>query len=120
MMAMDKDNNGLSDEDLDQLLAQASRPAVPKDFAARLQEKLERPADNNVIAFPQRQKPTAKPISRLWLSAIPLAASLAFGIWVGAADKLPESLSSPFITTADADGNLGIEDTESFLNGDLS
>ena len=116
-------NKNMTDMELDQLLAQATQPDLPKGFAERLQAKLEQPAASNVIAFPARQqvKPSTR---RYWLSAIPLAASLAFGIYVGAAGSLPDSLSgleSSLVSDAtDSLLGVGIEDTESFLNGDLS
>jgi hypothetical protein len=117
------DNNIMTDIELDHLLATTRQPHLPQGFADRLHRKLEQGAASNVVAFPQRAKQTrAQP--RLWLSALPLAASLAIGIYVGAKGSLPDSLSgieSAFLNTATDSGlSIGIEDTESFLNGDLS
>ena len=118
---MDKKN--MSDIELDKLLAAARQPELPKGFAERLQAKLEQPPASNVIAFPQR-KPVPASNRRVWLSAIPLAASLAFGIYLGAMGTLPDSLagleSSLVSDASDTLFGIGIEDTESFLNGDLS
>jgi hypothetical protein len=120
MMAMNDPR--MTDMELDQLLAQARSPALPQGFADRLQAKLERAANSNVVAFPQAR---AKPAHarRYWLSAVPLAASLAIGIYLGAAGSLPESLAgldSSLVSDASDAPGIGIEDTESFLNGDLS
>ncbi len=117
------DNKTFNDQELKRILAAARHPDLPKGFAERLQQKLEAEAPSNVVPFPQKQK-TVAPRSRMWLSAIPLAASLAAGIYIGAMGSLPESLSgldSLFASSlADNALNLGIEDTESFLNGELS
>ena len=112
----------MTDLELDTLLAGASRPGLPEGFASRLQTRLDEPAHSNVIAFPQR---AARPASSklAWLAALPLAASLAFGVYLGAAGSLPESLSgldTSLVSDAGDALGLGIEDTESFLNGDLS
>ena len=112
----------MTDMELDTLLTGASPPNLPDGFAARLQAKLDKPAVSNVIAFPLRAARPAQ--SKLaWFAALPLAASLAFGIYLGAAGSLPESLSgldTSLVSDAGYAPGLGIEDTESFLNGDLS
>jgi hypothetical protein len=117
------DKNQMTDHELDQLLAAAQQPKLPNGFAERLQAKLNVESQSNVIAFPQKHV-ASSPRRRIWLSAIPLAASLAIGIYVGAMGTLPESLSGLEGTLiSEASENLlgiGIEDTESFLNGDLS
>jgi hypothetical protein len=119
MTAMRKQD--MTDNELDALLAEATVPDLPAGFADRLNRRLEAAPAANVIAFPA-VKP--RPVRRPWLSALPLAASLAFGLYLGAAGSLPESLASlapaAIADTADALLGLGIEDTESFLNGDLS
>jgi hypothetical protein len=112
------DNNKMTDAELDRLLATATTPELPKGFSSRLQAKLDATASTNVIAFPKR---TATPHKLYWLSTIPLAASLAFGVYLGAQGSLPETLETTlFASATDMQTDLGIEDTESFLNGDLS
>ncbi len=111
------------DHELDQLLKNAKQPELPRGFAERLQAKLHVNLESNVIAFPQKQSQT--PSRRgLWLSAIPLAASLAAGIYVGTMAELPAMFSGLQDAVASLSGeaglDLGIEDTESFLNGELS
>ncbi len=117
-------DNIMTDSELDRLLAAARQPELPTGFAQRLQAKLQVEAPNNVVAFPVRNSSAPQPARRLWLSAIPLAASLAVGIYVGAMGNLSDvfsGLDSIFVATAD-DSNLelGIEDTELFLNGEIS
>lgn len=117
--------NEISDKELDKLLAAVKAVKPPEGFSERLQSKLQVETDgrDNVIAFPQKK--SAAPIQRrVWLSAIPLAASLALGVYIGAMDSLPESLSGLEGTLiSDAGETLlgtGFEDIVSFVEGDLS
>jgi hypothetical protein len=112
------------DSDLEKLLARVKQPALPIGFAERLQAKLQVEAPNNVIAFPQKKSAVTASSRRVWLSAIPLAASLALGVYFGAMGTVPETFSGlegTFISDASETlPDIGFEDTESFLNGDLS
>jgi hypothetical protein len=122
MKTMEKTH--LTDQELDRLLAAAQTPQLPSGFADRLQAKLQVERASNVVTFPQKVLAPQQQRRRIWLSAIPLAASLAVGIYLGAVGTLPESLAGLEGTLiSEAADNLlgvGIEDTESFLNGDLS
>jgi hypothetical protein len=115
--------DAFSDRELDALLAKVKQPDLPEGFAERLQAKLQTSDGENVIAFPARPQ---QPASRrsFWLSAIPLAASLAAGLYLGAVAELPDMLSglSDVVATVSGEAglDLGIEDTELFLNGELS
>ena len=113
----------VTDTELDALLKMAAQPALPRGFADRLQAKLEQPVASNVVAFPSRKLPPAKPAA-VWLSAIPLAASLAIGLLLGAQGTFPNSFSGlDTLLVSDATDtvfDIGIEDTESFINGELS
>jgi hypothetical protein len=68
----------LSDLELDQLLAHASQPIAPKNFEQDVLAKL----GNTVVAFPQKKK------ASLFLIGLPLAASLALGLWLGSAGTI--------------------------------
>lgn len=113
-----------SDRELELLLSKASQPQLPHGFAERLQAKLTTEAESKVIAFPQKKIQTAQSQRGFWLSAIPLAASLAAGIYLGTMGELPAIFSGLQDAVAslstDTGLDLGIEDTESFLNGELS
>ncbi len=115
--------NQVTDAELDAMLKAATQPKLPGGFADRLRAKLEQPAASNVIAFPQRKAPRVKS-TRHWLSAIPLAASLAIGLYLGAQGILANSftgMSTSLVADAtDSAVDIGIEDTESFINGELS
>jgi hypothetical protein len=113
-----------SDRDLELLLNKAMQPELPHGFAERLQAKLLAEAKSNVITFPQKRIQPAPSRRGYWLSAIPLAASLAAGIYLGTMAELPSMFSGLQDAMAslsnDTSLDLGIEDTESFLNGELS
>jgi hypothetical protein len=113
-------NTPMTDKELDKLLNAAKPQALPAGFADRLQAKLEAAPPSNVIAFPGR-KTQSQPRSRLWLTAIPLVASLAAGLYLGAMADIPASLESSLVSDAsDQIFGSGFEDTEAFVNGDLS
>ena len=91
MMDTNKNNVELNDTELDQLLQIASKPQPSFDFQVRLFEKLGTEiTSSNIIAFPRARK------TSLWISAVPLAASLALGIWLGTSDTASDYL--PFTT----------------------
>jgi hypothetical protein len=109
----------MQDEDLDKLLAATRQPLLPRGFAVRLQAKLEQGEPSNVISFPgAKQKPAQA--RRGWISALPLAASLAVGIYLGFADTVPVLTDVLQADAGEAFLDIGIEDTESFLNGDMT
>jgi hypothetical protein len=113
----------LTDAELDKILQSTRQPELPEGFAGRLQARLEAEQRSNVIAFPLRKIPTPSS-RRIWLSAIPLVASLAAGLYIGTLDSIPASLAALESTlVADATDQTigsGFEDTEAFVNGDLS
>jgi hypothetical protein len=82
----------MSDTELDRLLALATVPAVPEGAEARLMARLAQvEAGETVVTFKPRQRRLVP-----WLSALPLAASLACGIYLGAA-----GFADPYMTTSD-------------------
>lgn len=113
----------ISDLELDALLAKARQPELPEGFTEHLKAKLQVEPASNVIAFPRKLQQTSSRRG-FWLSAIPLAASLAAGIYLGAMAELPAMFSglqdAAALLSGDTGLDLGIEDTESFLNGELS
>jgi uncharacterized transporter YbjL len=112
----------MTDKELDKLLGAMKQPDLPKGFADRLQAKLDQDAVTNVIAFP-KQRATQTQSRRIWLSALPLAASLIIGIFLGAAGTIPESLSgvqTAFLGETESSSSVGTEEMEDFINGDLS
>ena len=119
MVEHDK-NNELDDQSLDQILGLASKPDLSSDFEARVMAKLggQAKVSAEVIAFPRRKSPTA------WVMAVPLAACLVLGVWLGASgdfsDLLPTSSTSSAMASADQLSPSGIDDIETLSSGDLS
>lgn len=103
--------DSMSDHELDRLLALASKPASPHGAEDRLMAKI---SLENVVAFGPKPRKVQSTIS--WIAALPLAASLAFGIWLGAAgigtEILPESLGGDAVAAADVDVISGIDEAE--------
>ena len=115
----------MTDNELDKLLALASKPPPATDAYKALLAKVAggqaaSPAFN-VVNFPAAAK---KSSSIGWLAALPLAASLAAGIWLGAAgqgtgylfnvsDELA-SVTDSFATST------GIDDAESLMEEDFT
>jgi hypothetical protein len=111
----------MPDVALDRLLRVASDPAVPEGAEARLMARL-RQAEigSNVVAMPVRRK--AVDIS--WLTALPLAASLAAGIYLGASDigafYFPLLDSSTQIGALDGGLTTGVDEADNYAEEDLS
>jgi hypothetical protein len=103
--------DSMSDHELDRLLALASTPVLPPSAEERLMAKIN---PENVVAFISKPKKAQSAIS--WIAALPLAASLAFGVWLGAAgigtNILPESLGGDAVAAAEVDVISGIDEAE--------
>ncbi len=124
---MSNDRDTMTDQELDQLLAHASAPPLPDAARTRLLQRLaagesQKPG-SNVISFSdaraRRASPRAQSQARLgWLAGLPLAASLALGIYLGAGgtfDGLLTTSAYDLIAGNTTDNILtGIEDMESF------
>ncbi len=116
-------SNKMSDAELDMLLAAATRPALPDGALAMLNARIAQESGAaNVIAL-QRKAPPQR--SRLgWLAGLPLAASLALGLYLGADGAgdtlLPASLAETLVGVSSADPETGIEEAESWAEEDLT
>jgi hypothetical protein len=117
------DKNGpMSDVELDALLAHASEPRLPAGANERLLARLAgQKAHENVVSF-RRAEPQQ---SRLgWLASLPLAASLALGIYLGSAGSLeslvPTAAYELLVGVNIDDPVTGIEDVESLTEDDVS
>lgn len=102
-----------SDQELDQLLAMASKPKATNGAVNRI---LQQAQNDNVVAIsPRRISP--------WLTALPLAASLACGIYLGAVSSASDYLpltNSAVASVDDDDGSIGIEDVVTLAEEELS
>lgn len=84
---MEQDNNRSEDREIRAVLARTSQPGLPAGAADRLMARLAaEPQEAKVIAFAPRPRNRG----RVWrfAAAVPLAASLALGIWLGANGKM--------------------------------
>ena len=112
------EKNLIRDEELDRLLAMATMPVVPTGFEERLLARVIKPVANNILAFPQRKKPSA------WIFGLPLAASLAVGIWLGAAglnsSSLPATTNTIISESGDDGSTTGFDDVTQFIEDSLT
>ena len=115
----------MTDLELDKLLSLASKPprhsAAAEALVAKIATSAPTSPGSNVVNFPPRQKPQG---IIPWLAALPLAASLAAGIWLGAAGQGTGYLfntSEDLTTVSDNfDASTGIDDAEILTEEDLS
>jgi hypothetical protein len=122
---MSNDRDLMTDQELDQLLAHASAPPLADGARTRLLQRLagegQSAAAAHVISLSEararRVRPQEQP--RLgWLAGLPLAASLALGIYLGAGGTFDGYLATSaydLIAGNTSDDVLtGIEDMESY------
>jgi hypothetical protein len=84
---MEQDNNRSDDREMRAVLARASEPGVPEGALDRLMARIaDEPQDAKVIQFAPRPR-AARPVWR-YAAAVPLAASLALGVWLGANGRM--------------------------------
>lgn len=121
---MTQDDGLMTDKELDALLAHASMPPLPAGARERVMERVAREAAApNVIVFPRRA-PVPQPARLGWLAGLPLAASLALGIYLGSGgtfgNVLPSTAYEILAGGSSDDSITGIEDIESYTEDDLS
>jgi hypothetical protein len=117
---MEKFDENQMDEALDRLLKRATDPAIPEGAEARLMVAI-RVAEqqSNVVKLQPR------PRFQRWAVGIPLAASLALGIYLGAKGTLDNYMPDNIIgdtlaDTSDSEPTSGLDDAESYAEGDLT
>ena len=77
----------MTERDIEAVLSRASDPPVPQGAMDRLMARIEAtPQEARVIAFAPRPRPRAS--AWRFAAAVPLAASLALGVWLGANGKM--------------------------------
>jgi len=113
---MSEEQKLMSDEGLDRLLALATAPEMNPDFQQRIMAKINLGTTTNVVAFLQKHR------AKSWLVGLPLAASLALGVWLGASGStinlLPTSATE--VATSDIGDASGFEDIVSVIEGKTS
>jgi hypothetical protein len=116
----------MTDAELDALLAHASAPPLPLGARERLLARVAaetEPRSGATNVVPLRRH--ARPHPRIgWLAGLPLAASLALGIYLGNAGGLdaylPGTAYEMLAGASTDDAVSGIEDIEGFSEDDLS
>ncbi|MEI7598780.1 MAG: hypothetical protein WCJ41_05595 [Aestuariivirga sp.] len=84
---MEQDNNRSEDRETRAVLAHASAPQLPAGAMDRLMARIaEEPQQAKVVHFAPR--PRAAPTFWRYAAAVPLAASLALGVWLGANGRM--------------------------------
>ena len=106
---------------LDRVLAAATNPELPAGAMQRLLARLEE--DDRVVALPLRNAAPA-PVLR-WTAALPLAASLALGIYLGAMGALdaflPETVTGESAAGDEENADLsGVSEAEAYAEEDVS
>lgn len=112
--------------EIDAVLSLASVPSLPEGAAARLMARLaEVPQENKVVAFPPRRAmaPVRSPLR--YAAALPLAASLALGIYLGAKGSLdfmlPSAITGDVALIDDAPDDLGgVSEADAYAEENLS
>ena len=97
------------DPDIDAILARASTPEPPAHGPADIVAEIER--REKVVAFPARRRIP-------WAAIAALAASLAFGVYLGATGEADVLLGLD--TVAEFDGFGGFDATDDDVDGDVS
>lgn len=97
-----------SEVEIDRVLRLASQPELPSGAAGRLMSRIAADGEGNVMLFRPRNKAPRPGLLR-YAAALPLAASLALGIYLGARGDLDFAFPS-VVTGAVANANDTIDD----------
>ena len=117
---MENADNTQMDAALEKLLKRATDPAIPEGAEARLMAAILAAApQSNIVAFPTRPK------FQRWAVGVPLAASLALGIYFGSRGTLDNYMPGSIVgetlaDTSDPAPSSGLDDAESYAEGDLT
>lgn len=111
--------------EIDAVLSLASVPPLPAGAAERLMARIaQEPQENTVVAFaPRRAAPRRSPLR--YAAALPLAASLALGIYLGAKGTLdfmlPSAITGGVALIDDAPDDLGgVGEADAYAEESLS
>jgi hypothetical protein len=112
------------ERDAEKLLRLASDPDVPEGAMARLMARIaEEPQQARVIALPQRAAVRRSPLR--YAAALPLAASLALGVYLGAQGALdfmlPTAITGGVALIEEAPDELGgVGEADAYAEESLS
>jgi hypothetical protein len=117
---MENSDQDKMDKALEMLLQRASQPDIPPGTQARLMDVIRAtPQQSNVVELQPRRQ-----LNR-WAIALPLAASLLLGIYLGTNDTfdsyLPDGVTGSTLAGAtDSDISSGLDDVENYSDGELT
>jgi hypothetical protein len=117
---MENSENTKMDMVFEKLLQRASQPVIPHGAERRVMAAI-RTADEPSNVVQLRPGRSANP----WAIALPLAASLLLGIYLGTKDTLDSYLPDSVIGAAvagatDSDISSGLDDIENYADGELT
>jgi len=106
---------------IDRVLATATNPELPDGAMQRLLARLD--GADRVVTLPSPKPPPRSALR--WIAALPLAASLALGVYLGAMgsldDFLPESVTGELAASEGDNADLsGVSEAESYAEEDVS
>jgi hypothetical protein len=106
---------------IDMALEAASKPELPADAVERLLARLE--GEARILTLPSRRAAPGQVLR--WTAALPLAASLALGIYLGAMGALdgflPETVTGELAAGDEDNADLsGVSEAEDFAEEDVS
>ena len=112
-----------AETEIDRVLSLASVPELPVGAVDRLMARLDEPMADNILLFRPPSMPRS-PVLR-YATALPLAASLALGIYLGAMGTLDFALPSAVTgDVASSDDNIddfgGVGEAEQYAEDNLS
>ena len=116
---MEKYDETQMDAALVKLLKRATDPSVPEGAEARLMLALQSVGQqSNVVPLQPRPK------IQNWAIGLPLAAALALGIYLGSKDTfdayLPDAITDGMADVSDSVPTTGLDDAESYAEGDVT
>ena len=108
----------VAESELRRILALATTPEPPAGAASRLMARLDA-VETTAQVVPFRPRATRRPSWFAYAAAVPLAASLALGIYLGAMGKLdtvlPAAITGDLAMSFDPDADLtGVGEAEAY------
>lgn len=121
---MNQTPDRIEDAEIDRVLSLASVPDVPPGAIDRLMARIDVAETGNVLLFRPRPAPPRLRAFR-YAAALPLAASLALGIYLGAQGTLdfafPSAVTGSIASTEDTVDDLGgVGEAEQYAEDNLS
>lgn len=117
---MNEPDDARFDEALEKLLKRATVPTVPDGANSRLMAAIAATGRQQAMVIPLKPRPRWN-----WPVSLPLAASLMLGFFMGSYgvldNYLPDGIVGELLAgAADQDLSSGLDEAESYLEGELS